>query len=506
VSEERVIDVDLADVWDDAGRKKLRRTLAWGDQVTVVAQTTKHIQVEFAYFVAQKDGSVLPKVETGFIVPRKVKPAEVTRKASANKVLRVNFVDVQQGDGAVIESPDGKVVLVDGGDNQLFARYLAGRYRDTSDVKPKEIDCIVVTHGDGDHFNGLTEIHESETHAEKLKQLFIHPRRVYHNGLVKRPSKRDNKAVPEREMLGATVTTDDGVFIVGLEDDPRDVPETEMNQPFKLWRRALNAWTKRGPIEVRRLQFGDTTAFDFFNKGKLRIDVLGPITQTIDGGPALRFLGEPRAGLKTGHESLTASTPAFSGLSASHTINGHSIVFRLSYGKFSYLFTGDLNEQASTFLVDQDAGGAVTLESEVLKVPHHGSADFSAPFFEAVSPVVSIVSSGDESRLKEYIHPRATLMGSLGRWSRIEEPLIFVTELVAFFEVEGKVRLVDEKAAKKRGSFFGFSRAAFGLVKTRTDGERLLVFTDSGNVSMKEAYAYEMDADGIPQPSEVLRV
>ena len=40
-------------------------------------------------------------------------------------MLKVNFVDVQQGDGAVIESPDGKVILIDGGDNQLFARYLA---------------------------------------------------------------------------------------------------------------------------------------------------------------------------------------------------------------------------------------------------------------------------------------------------------------------------------------------------------------------------------------------
>jgi hypothetical protein len=34
-------------------------------------------------------------------------------------------------DGAVIESSDGKVTLVDGGDNQLFAPYLAGRFRES---------------------------------------------------------------------------------------------------------------------------------------------------------------------------------------------------------------------------------------------------------------------------------------------------------------------------------------------------------------------------------------
>jgi hypothetical protein len=75
-----------------------------------------------------------------------------------------------------------------------------------------------------------------------------------------------------------------------------------------------------------------------------------------------------------------------------------------------------------------------------------------APSYRPVSPIVSVVSSGDESARKEYIHPRATLMGALGKWSRVPEPLIFVTELVAFFEDEGVSRLQDEKKAKKRGS------------------------------------------------------
>jgi hypothetical protein len=96
-------------------------------------------------------------------------------------------------------------------------------------------------------------------------------------------------------------------------------------------------------------------------------------------------------------------------------------------------------------------------------------------------------------------------MGSLGKWSRLPEPLIFVTELVAFFNVEGWSRLTDVKKAAKRGDFFGFSRTAFGIVKTRTNGKRLLVYTDSGNLQMKEAYAYALDSSGFPQPSEVVR-
>jgi hypothetical protein len=43
------------------------------------------------------------------------------------------------------------------------------------------------------------------------------------------------------------------------------------------------------------------------------------------------------------------------------------------------------------------------------------------------------------------------------------------------------------------------------MVKTRTNGERLLVYTDSGNVKMKEVYAYQLDDSGVPQPAEVVR-
>ena len=87
----------------------------------------------------------------------------------------------------------------------------------------------------------------------------------------------------------------------------------------------------------------------------------------------------------------------------------------------------------------------------------------------------------------------------------LRHAVVFVTELVAFFAMEGNSRLADEKKSKKRGDFFAFSRTAFGIVKTRTDGQRLLVYTDSGNVKMKEAYAYSLDDTGVPIPSPVVR-
>lgn len=504
-----VVNVDLADVWADVGRKKLLRTLGWGDEVSVTAITKDAVEIEAIVYSPEASGSITSTKVPGFIVPTKssgIKPSDVVMKAADNDVLRVNFVDVQQGDGAVIEAPNGKLILVDGGDNQMFARYLAGRFRGTSDAKPKDVDCILVTHGDADHFAGLPKIFDSEAHPEPKKRLFIRPHRVYHNGIVKRPSKKNGKSVPDKELLGATTATDSGLYVTGLETDLLKVSDSEMNQPFLNWKRALTSYNKRKKIEFRRLELGDTKAFDFFNEGEMSIDVLGPIAETVRGKTGLKFLGDPPKGPRVGHESLSEGDLDSKGFSASHTINGHSIVFKLNYGGFSYLFSGDLNDEASRFLAREHNKGTINLRSEVFKVPHHGSADFSGAFVQAVSPVVSVVSSGDESARKEYIHPRATLMGALGKHSRIAEPLIFVTELVAFFTYENLVQNVDAKVAKKRGAFHGFSRAAFGMVKTRTNGSRLLIYTDSANVKMKEAYAYELDESGHPEPAVVIKV
>jgi len=92
------------------------------------------------------------------------------------------------------------------------------------------------------------------------------------------------------------------------------------------------------------------------------------------------------------------------------------------------------------------------------------------------------LSSGDGHARKAYISPRA----AFGRRSRVPEPLIFVSGLVAFFNVHGwSQRSQPASAADRwRGEFFGFSRTAFGIVKTRTDGKRLLVYTDSGKVAL----------------------
>jgi hypothetical protein len=53
-------------------------------------------------------------------------------------------------------------------------------------------------------------------------------------------------------------------------------------------------------------------------------------------------------------------------------------------------------------------------------------------------------------------------------------------------------RKVDVVNLPKRKKFYGFSRSAFGAVHMRTDGNRLLVWTDSALVNLKEAYQFDL--------------
>ncbi|HEU5171304.1 MAG TPA: hypothetical protein VFU46_12240 [Gemmatimonadales bacterium] len=145
---------------------------------------------------------------------------------------------------------------------------------------------------------------------------------------------------------------------------------------------------------------------------------------------------------------------------------------------------------------------AETKASEVLKVPHHGSADFAPRMLEAVRPVVSVVSSGDENAQKEYVHPRAGLVGTLGRYSRptVERPLVYLTEMVAFFRRLGRIRAHNYTDSGKEGEKGrhvqnAYEKTVFGIVHVRTDGERVLA-THSGRADKKEVYVFHVDANG----------
>ena len=122
---------------------------------------------------------------------------------------------------------------------------------------------------------------------------------------------------------------------------------------------------------------------------------------------------------------------------------------------------------------------------------------------EAVRPTVSIISSGDESESKEYIHPRAGLVGALGKYSHltVEKPLIYVTEMVAFFDRVGHVRMHEmteagNESKKTIETPNAYIKKTFGIVHVRTDGKRVLVATHGGKPGQKESYAFQVDTQG----------
>jgi hypothetical protein len=382
------------------------------------------------------------------------------------------------------------------------------------------VDLILITHGDADHFEGLIDIKRSETERgiSDRKRLFIHPQRVYHNGLVKGPS-----ALPEEDRLGRTVDDNGTPMIVDLHDDPRDAPADRQNGPFKRWGDALTHWETRGPIAFRRVAHGmDVGDLFGFLGPAVAVELQGPFTSRVtDGGEtrdALPFLHKPpKSALIHLEEGTDASSDDFS---VSHTINGHSIAFRLTYGHVRLNFTGDLNQESMALMRERIP--LEDLEAEIVKAPHHGSADFDFKALKAMKPVVSLISSGDESADKEHIHPRATLVSALGKVSRGETGIVLCTELAAFFakrdysherpkiakfyngdEAITRADLRTFYGASPRSqadeqalpSFFGFERTNFGIIHVRTDGERVLVFTHSGKEGMREAYRFTVAAN-----------
>ena len=78
--------------------------------------------------------------------------------------------------------------------------------------------------------------------------------------------------------------------------------------------------------------------------------------------------------------------------------NSNSIVLRLQAGNVSFLFTGDATFETEESMIN----AGLNLESQVLKVAHHGSKySTSTEFIEAVNPTYAVISVGENP----YGHP-----------------------------------------------------------------------------------------------------
>jgi competence protein ComEC len=88
-------------------------------------------------------------------------------------------------------------------------------------------------------------------------------------------------------------------------------------------------------------------------------------------------------------------------------INSNSLVFRLEYGRFRMLFTGDAGAETEQRLL----AGHDDLRADVLKVGHHGSAyGTTEAFLGAVAPSVAIISVGRDNL---FGHPAPSTIDAL---------------------------------------------------------------------------------------------
>lgn len=80
-------------------------------------------------------------------------------------------------------------------------------------------------------------------------------------------------------------------------------------------------------------------------------------------------------------------------------LNNYSVTVKFTHGENSFLFTGDIEKEAETDILDSGAN----VSADVLKVAHHGSTTSSQKkFLTAASPTYAVIEVGSPN---DYGHP-----------------------------------------------------------------------------------------------------
>jgi beta-lactamase superfamily II metal-dependent hydrolase len=403
----------------------------------------------------------------------------------AQRPLELLFVDVGQGDGCIVVPPemgaDERIIIVDAGQYRNMLGLLTWRFGKL--MQDLRFHAAVLTHPDQDHYLGFRDI---------FRHPHVHFDRVYHNGIVERagPEPLGSTDASGRYLTDTVVSQADmeAVYAAGGPNQSKTYG--------RVMRAALDGGRVAG-VEMLSTLHGHSedgrTWLPQFAPSDGRactIEVLGPVPEPgADGRPWLRWFGTAIGS--------TAKNVAM-------TKNGHSIVLRLDVGGLRILLGGDLNQPAEDYLLRHYSGIAPTaplssavpdararLEADIMKSCHHGAADVTDAFLQAVNPFAFIVSSGDE---ESHAHPRPDLLGRLGKQGRGEAPLILCTELLRSTRERGvaadfaRLRVLDaliddpatsdeerERAQAERSALQKRIEyrnvGVYGAITVRTDGQ-----------------------------------
>jgi beta-lactamase superfamily II metal-dependent hydrolase len=366
----------------------------------------------------------------------------------SDRLLEIVFVDVGQGDGALLVTPGDRKYVVDAGVGDNMYRYLKWRFADFSTAHT-DFDGLIITHPDKDHYYGFTSL---------VSDPQVQAANIWHNGLVEQfgVSASGAQLTSKDKLLGNVDKTGKQSFLTGLiETDSqlgahlanRDRWVKKSSGKAKQYPELLNdACTARTDDDGRRFPNIAmlSTAHGEIHDGRSYLPGHGPDNST---GCIIEIIGpvvEPDSqGVRRLRTFAEKPSKATKQLNTGKTKNGHSVLLRLCYKQASILFGGDLNSPAEMFLLQHytglpvyDAGvvpneeiveaGRPVLGADITKACHHGSADFTDVFLSCINPAATVISSGDE---ESHAHPRCDALGAIGHHGRGHRSLIFSTEL-----------------------------------------------------------------------------
>ena len=210
-----------------------------------------------------------------------------------SRSLEMYFLDVGQGDAAFVVTPNGQKILVDGGLRDRALGFLIWKYRLDIPGNQVTIDHLFLSHADKDHVEGLIP-------------LLLHPgitvNAIHHNGIGLFDSGFDTQ-------LGDVTSNDDRLTTIHdsaspTSNRPRPGRRSSQRHVFGDWIQAVTGI--RGPSYQTAAQFGT---------GTLRHRRPRDVTVEILGSAFWNPTGQ--------------SLPWFD--DKAHTINGNSLVFRLTH-------------------------------------------------------------------------------------------------------------------------------------------------------------------------------
>ena len=477
-------------LWEEVnGKFKKNRQVLWGDWLEI--DDNRNAQRGHIPIIWAKND---PDNRMELWIPE--------QDTTPDRPLEIIFVDVGQGDGCVLISPerdiDERIMVIDAGEGDNMCRFLNERFKT---YRGFDFHAAILTHPDKDHYLGFKDVFEDH------KIGFEH---LYHNGLMELP------VSGSFEKVGGT-----------QEDTTHGI--TYVNH---LWQ----------THEEVKLNFSDNSSFDDFeyppvihaalNNPKINnISIMSTRHGTQENGRSYLHGFSPSDPVQYDIEVLgpvveenSSGEPKLRKISSySETKNGHSVLLRLTYGNYKIFFGGDLNKPAEEFLLRHYTGqktlpkhqgptyDAVVAKarerfrSEVMKTCHHGAADVTDLFLDAVNPACFVISSGDQ---EGHVHPRPDLLGRLGRFGRGESPVILSTELQRSTrelesqkEVEKLLELIDvlhdsptekrKEVIKKHIEMLARNNVdVYGAIYVKTNGERLITAFKKETLSKTNRWFY----------------